>query len=91
MTGSSRPLRALAAGQIDLLGGNGPGGGGGADGPDGDRRAAFDSCGSLVEGASFLPDRSGGLDAEAQDAFLEFTECLRENGVEVDDPDFSAV
>lgn len=79
-----------ADGSIDLFGGDGRGDGqdvgGGVD--DG-RREALDVCGPLVEGASFLPGGVGGFDAETEDAFLEFTQCLRDNGVDVDDPDFS--
>jgi hypothetical protein len=77
-------------GSIDLFGGNGPGSGNvGGGGLDGAVRGGMEVCRPLVEGASFLPDRAGGIDAEAQDAFLEFAQCLRDNGVDVDDPDFS--
>lgn len=78
-----------ADGSIDFFGGQGPGAAGGGDGqgPDETRRAAFQVCGSLVEGASFLPG-GGQIDAEAQDTLLDFAECLRDNGLEVDDPDF---
>ena len=78
-----------ADGSIDLFGGAGRGDGQGGGGVDDGRRAAFDICGSLVEGASFLPGGAGGFDAETQDSFLEFTQCLRDNGVDIDDPDFS--
>ena len=54
-------------------------------------QAAADVCAPLLEGASFLPGSgSGTFDAESQDAFVEFAECLREEGLEVSDPDFSA-
>ena len=54
-------------------------------------QAAADVCAPLIEGASFLPGGgSGTFDAETQDAFVEFAECLREEGLEVSDPDFSA-
>ncbi|NNF70365.1 MAG: hypothetical protein HKN01_11395 [Acidimicrobiia bacterium] len=49
---------------------------------------AFDVCGDLIEGASFLP--GAGLDqAELEDTLLEFTQCLRDLGFNVDDPDLS--
>lgn len=78
-----------ADGSIDLFGGQGPpaGGGDGEGGRDEARQAAFQACGSIVEGASFLPGR-GEIDAEAQDTLLEFAQCLRDNGLDVDDPDF---
>ena len=54
-------------------------------------QAAADVCAPLIEGASFLPGGgSGAFDAETQDAFVEFAECLRDEGLEVSDPDFSA-
>lgn len=82
-----------ADGSIDLFGGQGgPPGAGGAGGAGGgldeDTQSAFEACGPLLEGASFLPE-NGGIDAETQDSFLEFTQCLRDNGIDVDDPDFS--
>ncbi len=78
-----------ADGSIDLFGGRGPAGaaGGGADGGDEAAQAAFEICGPLIEGASFLPG-GGEIDTEIQDSFLEFTQCLRDNGLDVDDPDF---
>ncbi|MDJ0768753.1 MAG: hypothetical protein QNJ12_08160 [Ilumatobacter sp.] len=86
-----------ADGSIDLLGGAGPGGGGGGlgggqdGGPTGELQAAFEVCGEIIEGASFLPGggAGGGFDdPEFQDQFLEFAQCLRDNGLDVDDPDF---
>ncbi|MDW3214754.1 MAG: hypothetical protein R8G01_12190 [Ilumatobacteraceae bacterium] len=54
-------------------------------------QAAADVCTPLIEGASFLPGGgSGTFDAETQDAFVEFAECLRDEGLEVSDPDFSS-
>ncbi|MGI9528997.1 MAG: hypothetical protein ACR2NG_04740 [Acidimicrobiia bacterium] len=49
--------------------------------------AAFETCGDLLEGVSF-----GGEDidfTELEDTFVEFSACMRDNGVEVDDPNFS--
>ncbi len=83
-----------ADGSIDLLGGLGPGGGGGAGAgqlfSDQDSlEDAFEVCGPLVEGASFLPDQSEFLNEETQDQLLEFAQCLRDEGLDVDDPDLS--
>lgn len=80
-----------ADGSIDLFGGQGPAGAAGAN-ADGsgaeDAQAAAEVCGPLIEGASFLPGGGGGLDAGAQDDLLEFAQCLRDEGLDVDDPDF---
>ncbi len=78
-----------ADGSIDLFGGQGPAGaaGGGAGGANETTQAAAEVCGPLIEGASFLPG-GGQIDAEAQDSLLEFAQCLRDNGLDVDDPDF---
>lgn len=49
---------------------------------------AIEECGDVLEGASFLP--GAGLDeAEQQDRLLAFSECLRDLGYDVDDPDLS--
>jgi len=50
-------------------------------------QAAIPVCGPLIEGASFLPTEDNFT--EIQDQVLEFAQCLRENGVDVQDPDFS--
>lgn len=52
-------------------------------------QAGFGQCGELIAGASFLPNAGGGLDVEAQDNLLEFANCLRSEGVDVDDPNLS--
>ena len=78
-----------ADGSIDFFGGLGPGGGGGFDPNDTSVQDAIEVCGSLIDGASFLPNGGDGFDAETQDTLLEFTQCLRDNGLDVDDPDFS--
>ncbi|MEM9039957.1 MAG: hypothetical protein AAGD33_08675 [Actinomycetota bacterium] len=75
-----------ADGSIDLLGGTPP-----ADLPVEDAQAAAEVCGSIIAGASFLPNGGQGLDTETRDNLLEFTQCLRDNGVDVDDPDFDAL
>ena len=52
-------------------------------------QAAFQACSDNLENVAFGP-RGGDFDeAEFQDTFVEFTACLREEGLEVDDPDFS--
>lgn len=48
--------------------------------------SAVDTCGSLIEGASFLPDADDFT--ELEDSFLEVAECFRENGIDVPDPQF---
>ncbi len=79
-----------ADGSIDITGGVI---GAGPDSPvdvrSDESRAALDVCGPIVAGASFLPNAGNGLDTETQDQLLEFSQCLRDNGVDVDDPDFS--
>ena len=49
---------------------------------------AMDACAEHLEGVSFggaeLPDL-----VELQDTFLEFTTCMRDNGYDIPDPDFS--
>lgn len=52
-------------------------------------QAAFDTCGDLLDGASFLP---GDDDlSEIEDQLLEVAQCLRDQGLDVDDPDLSAI
>lgn len=50
-------------------------------------QAAFQACRSLLEGQrrEFTPEQQ----AERQDQLIEFAKCLRSQGLEVDDPDFS--
>lgn len=51
-------------------------------------QSALDACSEYLEGMTFgggqLPDL-----IELQDTFLEFTTCMRENGYDMPDPDFS--
>lgn len=47
---------------------------------------AVDTCGSLIEGASFLPEADDFT--EREDLFLEVADCLRDNGLDVPDPQF---
>lgn len=76
-------------------------GGGGivAGGPDGEGpgfdpqseevQAAFEACGELLEGAAFGPGGGNFDPTELQDNLLAMAECLRDQGLEVDDPDLS--
>jgi hypothetical protein len=65
--------------------GEGPGFDPGSD----EVRAAFESCGETLERAAFGPG-DGNIDAtELQDNLLAMAECLRDQGLEVDDPDLS--
>ena len=72
-----------------------PGGGGGSGalqrlreiGRDPDLPAAREACEHLLEGLAFGPG-SGNFDlTEFQDRLLEFAQCMRDNGVDVGDPD----
>ena len=52
--------------------------------------AAVNACIDELQGVSFAP---GGTDFdlnEIQDAFVEFAQCMRDNGVDFDDPDLSS-
>ena len=81
----------LADGSIDLLGGQGPEAIGAGDGRiDDATQASLEVCGPIIEGASFLPG-AGDIDAETEDQLLEFAQCLRDNGIDVTDPDLSAI
>ena len=54
-----------------------------------DMEAAFDVCVDRLEGLSFAP---GGVNfdfTEIQDTLLVFAECMRDNGFDLPDPDFS--
>jgi len=56
-------------------------------GPDEEFQGAFEACGELLEGVAQQferPDLS-----EIQDDLLAFAECMRDNGIEVADPDLS--
>lgn len=54
---------------------------------DPDVAAAVEACSTLLEGASFLPSES--QLTELEDTLLEFAACLRDQGLDVDDPDLS--
>ena len=65
----------------------GPGAGSG-EGFDRDAmRTARDACSTHLEGLAFGP---GNVDrSEIEDTLVEFATCMRENGVDMPDPDFS--
>ncbi|MEM9466618.1 MAG: hypothetical protein AAGA90_14695 [Actinomycetota bacterium] len=73
-----------ADGSVSLI----PPGGAAALGFDPDDPAVSDAgdvCGPLLEGASFLPTGDDDL-TELEDNLLAFAECLRDQGIDVDDP-----
>ena len=49
---------------------------------------AMDDCSEYLEGVSFGGGQMPDL-VELQDTFLEFSACMRENGYDIPDPDFS--
>lgn len=52
--------------------------------------AAFQACSDHLAGAAF--GGNGDFDfAELEDTFVEFSACMRDKGVEIDDPDFSSL
>lgn len=56
-------------------------------GPNEEFQGAFEACDHLMEG---VIQRGGrGDDSEFQDDLLAFAECMRDNGVDMADPDFS--
>ena len=68
-----------------------PGGGGGGlqTGRDADLPAARDACSGMLEGLAFGPGQGGFDLIELQDTLLEFAQCMRDNGVDMGDPDLS--
>ncbi len=77
-----------ADGSIQLNGGGGPDDGPQDIDPD-DAEAAFEVCGSLLDGTSLIPSTDDL--AESEDEFLAFAQCLRDEGIDVDDPDISSL
>ena len=68
--------------------GRGPGGIlRGIDRQDPEVQAALETCRPLIESAR--PELTDEEQAERQDAVLAFTKCLRSEGLDVSDPDFS--
>lgn len=74
-----------------------PGGGTGAAdlqelrevGRDPDLPAAREACGGMLEGLAFGPGQGGFDLIELQDTLLAFAQCMRDNGVDMGDPDLS--
>ena len=54
-----------------------------------DMEAAFDVCVDRLEGLSFGPGGANFDFTEIQDTLLEFAQCMRDNGFDLPDPDFS--
>ena len=52
-------------------------------------QVAIQACGPLIAGASFLPNNGAGMTTETQDQLVAFAQCLRDEGVDVSDPDLS--
>ena len=66
-----------------------PGGGAGADFDRQTAQAAFEVCGDLLEGVILgfgAQDRT-----DIEDNLLSFASCMRDNGFDMPDPDFSAL
>ncbi len=54
-----------------------------------DARTAMETCGSLIQNVQFGGGPGGGLDRDAiQTAMTDFTACLRDQGLDVDDISF---
>lgn len=65
----------------------------GAGGLGGDNRdtvdAAMDECSDLMPPPGSIEGRGGFDPIEMQDQMLEFAQCMRDEGIDIDDPDFS--
>ena len=78
-----------ADGSIDITGGGAVGPGGYVAFGSDEVQAAIPVCGPIIAGASFLPNNGQGMTTETQDQLLAFAQCLRDEGVDVSDPDLS--
>ena len=78
-----------ADGSIDITGGGAVGPGGDVAFGSDEVQAAIPTCGPIIAGASFLPNNGGGMTTETQDQLLAFAQCLRDEGIDVSDPDLS--
>ena len=58
-----------------------------ADIPRDDMQAAFAECGDLLDGVAQLFERAD--ITELEDQLLEFAQCMRDNGIDMPDPDLS--
>lgn len=54
-----------------------------------DTEGALDACGPMLDGANFGPAANGFDQTEIQDQLVEFAGCLRDQGLDVRDPDIS--
>jgi hypothetical protein len=54
-----------------------------------DLEIAFDACLDKLEGLSFAPGGANFDLTGIQDTLLEFAQCMRDNGFDMPDPDFS--
>ncbi|MCH7846693.1 MAG: hypothetical protein IH850_12820 [Acidobacteria bacterium] len=54
-----------------------------------DMEAAFEACVDRLDGLSFAPGGANFDFIEIQDTLLEFSQCMRDNGFDLPDPDFS--
>lgn len=52
-------------------------------------QAAFQACGENLQGFAIGPGGGDFDPSEIQDQMLAFAQCLRDNGIDVDDPDFT--
>ncbi len=75
-----------AVGSVNFGFGNGGGDAARTFARDDDFAEAREACGDLIDGASFL--RSADDLTELEDTFLAAAECLRDEGIDVGDPDF---
>lgn len=53
--------------------------------------AAVNACIGELEGVAFAPGGSAFDVTAMQDRFVEFAQCMRDNGIEFDDPDLSGL
>ena len=83
---------ANADGSIDITGGGvvGPGPASEVAFGSDEVQAVIPTCGPIIAGASFLPNNGGGMTTETEDQLLAFAQCLRDEGIDVSDPDLSA-
>ena len=54
-----------------------------------ENQGAFDACGDFLEGGNFGPGGGEFDPTEIQDQLVEFASCLRDQGLDVKDPDIS--
>lgn len=75
-------------GNLQIFGGGGGGGAGQLGADQSTIEAAFDECADLIEGV--ISEAFRNIDqSEFQDNFLEFATCMRDQGIDMPDPDFS--